>query len=377
MNKLIILLTSLSLISCLNQKNEVVEESLQFYSSDGNFLGRHIEEWENNRLISGVMNENSSAASIHFLEPRTWINGNGFFSILNEQGEQISSYIDERQGLVYSHAIPDQSNVFGVGTFENKFLFAMFKKEGDNWLIVKEKTWLAAEYTSGVIDLIEKTGDNYFVQGRVELTSGKSKIYFASLNSNGDILWERIHERQSSYVLPKSIDYRDNKVKIFIWEYANNEARVEIAEYTINPTTGLIENISYGSNDQHYIIDAISTTYGLVMIERNVESKDKLFLLKENNQWIELKFETTKDKLRDIIGKEDYFIVSSIDDSSDELTFHAININANGEILSERMFNNTTSSYILDVAFIKNEELYFTMTSSLLKFKYVIEFRTQ
>lgn len=376
MNKIIYVIIGLSLLSCLNQKNEISDESLQFYSSEGNFLGRHIEEWGSNKLISGVMNESSPSSSINFLEPRTWSNGNGYFSILNNDGEQNSTYIDEREGIVYAHTIHDQENVFAVGVYENKFLFSKFEKNNSNWKSVVEKQWLVEGYTSGVIDLIQKTDENFFVQGRVILPEGKSKIYFATIDQEGNVFNERIHERLTSYFLPKSVDFINNKVKIFIWEQSERNTRIEISEYTINPKTNFVENVEYGSDDQHYVIDAVRTSFGLVMIERNEGEKDLLHLKKKGGQWIEIPLNTEKKKLRDIIGKNNYFIVSATDENSSELEYHALNINSLGDVLSDRIFNNTTSSYILDIEYLGDDK-YFTMTSSLLKYKYVLEFRKQ
>ncbi|MBB3701404.1 hypothetical protein KMW28_26795 [Flammeovirga yaeyamensis] len=374
MQKLYFLICILLFSSCLNEKTGERNESLLIYSSEGNYLSKSLISQGNEYLIAGVMNEKSSVASINFLDAQTWRNGQAYLASLNDFGETQAIYQDPKSGSIYSSINQSGNDIYVGGTYQNEFLWMKFSKEGNGFTVQQEKLWKNEDFTESIIDLIQKVDDIIVVVGRGRLEDGKEKIYFAGLNTDGEILWEKMNDRSSQYHLPKEIKEYNGKVKVLTWEVRENQTREEVAEYSINPTLGLIESIRYLSTSELHFTDATWLNDGIVGLAKEEEGKDKLYWL-TNSQTKEIAFDYEGNELNYLIGKENYFIASSSLENGTEVKYNTITLNSLGDILSQEEFINSVDSRLIGVEYLSGDDQYFMMTSSLLKFKYVLEFR--
>ncbi|NME70266.1 hypothetical protein [Flammeovirga aprica] len=374
MQKLYCLVLVLLFSSCLNQKTGERDESLLIFSSEGNYLSKNLENYGNNYLITGVMNEASAVSSIDFLDVNTWKVGQGYIAILNDLGEPIAQYLDERTGSIYASLDYIEDDFYIGGTFEKEFLLIKFLKEGNTFKKVIEKKWTNDFFKEGVINLVKKVGDQIIVVGRGKVNDGSERFYFAALTDEGEIVWENVHNRASQYHLPKDIKEENGQVKVLTWEINEFEGRQEISEYTIDLNIGLVDGINFLSVDGYRFSDAAWLNGGIIGLAKVEEGKDKLFWLTDSEEK-EVVFDYQGEELKDLIGKDNYFIVSSPLEGSEEIKYHNITINRSGDVISHVEFINSIESRLIGVEYLADDDQYFTMTSSLLKFKYVLEFR--
>ncbi|WP_157491447.1 hypothetical protein [Flammeovirga sp. SJP92] len=375
MQKLHFLILILLFSSCLNEKTGLRDESLQILSSDGNYLAKNLVNYDNDYLITGVRNEKSDVSSINFLDVKTWDEGQGYIAVLNNVGEPIITYTDDSVGSIYSSINYDKDTIYVGGTHDNEFMWLKFLKGESSFNDPLEIKWKNEEFSEGVINLIQKVGDRIIVVGRGSLRSGGEKVYLAGFSTDGELLWEKMNDRLSQYILPKEIKEENGKVKALVWEIKEFETKEEVAEYTIDPELGLIESVNFLSVDDYYFTDATWLYNGIVGLAKSEGKEDKLFWMPSSGEAKEIEYDYGGTELGYLIGKENYFIVTSPLEGDSEIKYHNITINGSGDVLSHEEFINSVDSRLIGVDYLPGDDQYLTLTSSLLKFKYVLEFR--